>query len=180
MRLADLVVVRGSDWLSNAIIKAESAQCGHLAEVSHTIAMVSVNDSLAMEAISKGVTTDYLGTALKGCAAAYCITDTSLSDRQRMDIQAAMLPFSAQRYGYPDLVLQLMDSEFHTTFWTDEIAGIVMAHTTICSFWPVKAYEVVLSANRGWGTKDTQSITPQDIFDAAKAQPERYALEKLI
>lgn len=177
-KAADLILVASADPLSQAIMHATNGV------VSHTAGVIAVPMELAFEVLTfealNRVKTNTLSTTLNGKTAAYLVSDQSLAPAQRNAIVEAVLTFSADDYGYADLLLQELDSLGKTTFWTDHLASLILAHCQICSFiWP-KAYEMALgTAGRGWGTIKSVSITPQDLLVAAQTEPQRYAIQKI-
>lgn len=181
MKPADLIVVAGTDTISKWIMDCEARETGQPAHVSHTIGVLGTDPivgTIVMQAIAPGVHTDPLALALQGVSAAWLISDKTLTDAQRKAIVTTMMSYSCEHYAYPDILLQLLDAEFKTDWWTDELGSAVMKHCTICSYWTVMSYQANLPKNRGWGLKPSKDVTPEDIYLAG--QSPRYEVAKLI
>jgi hypothetical protein len=183
IRPADIIVVAGTDTLSRLIMDCEARETGQPAHVSHMAAIIGVDPivgPIAMQAIAQGVHTDPLALVLDDVSAAWCISDKFLTDTQRLFIVKAMMTFSCEQYAYPDLLLQLLDAEFHTDWWTEELGAAVLKHTTICSYWPIWSYRTNLPlGNDAWGATPSDSFTPENAY-LAGLDANRYEMTKLI
>ena len=128
---------------------------------------------VVIEALSR-VKTNPLYVTISQALHAYALHDISLTDEQRHTIVSKALSFSADDYGYLDLLAQRLDATFSTTWWTDRMAGL-LNHFPICSYVVGAAYGEI-GLNFGI---DTASVRPSDILTFALAHPEIYTVTKI-
>lgn len=198
MKPADIIVVCGTDTLSKLIMDAEARETGQPAHVSHTIGVIGVDDDtesvLCMQAVAAGVQTGTLHRMLDGVAAAWSISDKTLTLAQREWIRDVMLTYSCEPYAYPDLVLQLADALTGTDWWTQELGALVMKWTTICSFWTCASYASFAAGGKqllppadllpitwGWGPEPAPGLSnsPERLY-LAGLDASRYEMVKLV
>jgi hypothetical protein len=150
----DMILVRGKGWLARGILKATG--CEHDGP-SHLA--VAINDHECIEALTR-VTRNPLTTTLKGCERAWVLSFTNLSDAERERIDHVALAMEGLSYGYVEIGLQLADSIFRTTWFTDRWSSNINRHP-ICSYVGARAYDVVLGQKFD---KEDQSVTPGDVW----------------
>lgn len=166
-RVGDIVAIRGTGFLSRAILKATGNTVSHVG----MIIAASPGPTLVIEALWR-VKTRPLVLSLDGAEKAYLLSDHSLEEKQRNELVFNACKFSAEDYGWWALVLQGADAIFHTTFFTDRFAWGMDRHP-ICSYLVAKAYQ---SLGLTFGREKSRSITPADIYRFASTHPLVYSV----
>lgn len=169
--LADVIAVRGIGWLSDHIALAE----GNTAYPSHIAGIINTDPSICLEALSR-VRTNPLDTTLAKCSKAWLIHHRTLTDTQRNAIVYAACRFSADDYGWGDIVLQGADALLRDTFWTDKLSAALKNHP-ICSYVWAAAYG---SVGISFSDKLIQSITPADMYLGALASSAMFDVSEIM
>ena len=107
---------------------------------------------------------------------AYLLQDISLSADQREAIARRALKFSAADYGWADIILQLANAIFRTTWFTDHLTFGFLDQFPICSYLVAQSYKTI---GLTFGKKKEESITPADIYNFAENNPSIYTVTKL-
>jgi hypothetical protein len=163
VKAGDIVAVRGKGWLSRGILMATHGQ------VSHVGMLISAEPVIVIEALSR-VRTRPLAETLHEVEAAWILSDRSLTEAQRITLIERACLFSADGYGYAEIVKQALDAAFKTTWFTDNLSRRLDQHP-ICSYLVAKAYA---SIGLNFGAKRAESITPADIYRFALGHPDLY------
>lgn len=166
MTSGDILAVRGSSWLSKRILAATGNTVSHVGLIIATEPIPTV-----IEALTR-VRTRPLDVSIATAESAWVLTDTSLTDDEREAIIRSALNFSADGYGYGDILLQGMNALTKSTWWTDHLA-FGLAGKPICSYLVAAAYE---TQNRTFGQLD-KTTTPADIYNFARSHP-AYKVEE--
>lgn len=169
--LADLIAIRGVGWLSDGIAACE----GNTDYPSHIAGMINPDPSICLEALTR-VKTNPLDKTLAGAKRAWLIHVKDVTDAQRAAVVYDACSFSADNYGWSDILLQGLDSETHETWWTDKLAG-ELAKSPICSYVWAHAWA---TAGIAFGPKLLSSVTPADVYLAALADPSRFDVSEII
>lgn len=158
MKPADIILVRGSGPLSDAICKATNSP------VSHAAMVVGVNPHIVIEAISPRVAVRPLSRCLNGVKGAWILRRKDpWFDGKRAAIVNDALSYCDDQYGWIDLMLQGLDAIGKTTIVTDLLAGPILKHWPICSYIPARAYDDNEETLVGVPVQDT---TPANLYDA--------------
>lgn len=171
----DIIAVRGSGWLSSGIASAEYPQ-GEPEQSATHVGLLVAGDPIpvVIEALNE-VKTNPLSVTIASAKKAYALHDTSLTDAQRRAIIAKACTFSADNYGYIDLLAQWMNAKTGSTWWTDRLSGY-LGRRPICSFVVAAAYHDGVGLDFG---VDDASCRPCDILNFALSHPEIYGVETL-
>lgn len=170
----DIVAIRGAGWLSDGIAKAEYPNGEPAQSATHVGLFISGDPyPIVIEALTR-VKTNPLYITTSQALEAYALHDISLTERQRETIIAKACTFSADDYGYLDLIAQRLDATFSTTWWTDRMAGL-LSHWPICSYVVGAAYAAI-GLNFG---VDTASVRPSDVLSFALSNPKIYTVTVL-
>lgn len=175
IQAGDILGLRGRGFLSRGILAATGYD-GHPSPISHVgLFLTGDPKPIVIEALSR-VKTNPLSVSLADADKAYVIHDSLLTNDERSLVIETALKFSADDYGYSDIVLQGLDALTHTTWWTDNLAWN-LKHSPICSYLVAVAYDRVsqalsrkfavdyaVSLRLHFGQKYLQSITPADIY----------------
>lgn len=171
----DIICVRGRNWLSDGIAKAEYGDKEPAQSATHVGLLVAGDPiPVVIEALDE-VKTNPLSVTIQNAAKAYALHDESLTMAQRIAIIAKACTFSAANYGYIDLLAQWMNARTGSNWWTDRLSGY-LSHRPICSFVVAAAYHD--GARLTFGIDDS-SCKPSDILSFAIAHPELYTLSTL-
>lgn len=166
----DILAIRGAGFLSRGILMATGNSVSHIG----LIIAAPPGPTLVIEALWR-VKTRPLSLSIAGAERAYILSDHSLAPDQRETLVSNACAFSAEAYGWWDIVLQAADAIFRTTFFTDHLSWSLGSHP-ICSYLVAKAYE---SLELTFGRKKLQSITPADIFNFASNHPKLYSVTQI-
>lgn len=171
----DIICVRGAGWLSDGIAKAEYPKGEPTGQSATHVGLFIAGDPwpIVIEALNR-VKTNPLYVTISQALHAYALHDESLDDRERAAIVAKACTFSADDYGYLDLLAQRLDATFSTTWWTDRMGGL-LSHFPICSYVVGAAYQEV-GLNFG---VDTASVRPSDILSFALYHSEIYTVTRI-
>lgn len=161
----DIVGVRGVGWLSDGIIKAEYGNNPPANAISHVGIVIGANPPTVIEALNR-VMTRPLSVTIADAAKAFILHDRLLTDEQRAAIVEKACTFSADDYGYADLLAQLLDAQFGTFWFTDRMSWL-LRHWPICSYVVAASYHVAV---QDFGVTDA-SCKPSDIMDYAVTRP---------
>ena len=164
----DVVGVRGVGWLSDGIVKAEYGSNPPANAISHVGIVIGANPPTVIEALNE-VKTNPLSVTIADAAKAFIIHDKVLTDEQRAAIVAKACTFSADDYGYADLLAQLLDAQFGTFWFTDRMSWL-LKHWPICSYVVAASYHAV---GLNFGVDDA-SCKPSDVMNYATAHPYLY------
>lgn len=176
VKTGDILAIRGTSWLSRGIIKAQLREypVEPAITVSH-VALITTDAPfpVAIEALHRVLTRDAVDS-IADAEAAWIFKDTTLTDAERAAILRNALKFSAAGYNWPDIVLQLTDSVFHTTWPTDHLTWN-LKHMPICSYVVADSYSKV---HRNFGQSD-RTTTPQNIACFALGHQDKYTISKV-
>ena len=154
MRPGDLVLVRGTGWLSKGILQATGCQKDGPSHIA-----VGINEKECVEALGSGVVRRPLVETLAGCERAWVLSFDYLSDAERQAIAHVAMGMVGLGYAYSELGLQLADSIFRTTWFTDRLSNL--KNCKICSYVGAQCFDIVLGL---LFDKEDQSVTPADIW----------------
>ena len=154
IKAGDLICVRGSNWLSKGILAATGCEQDGPSHVA-----VAVDEQHCVEALGRGVVLNPKEVTLKGCEKAWVLSFDYLSDAERQAIAHVALGMVGLGYAYSELGLQLADSIFRTTWFTDNYSNL--KHCKICSYVGAQCFDIVLGL---LFDKEDQSVTPGDIW----------------
>jgi len=170
MKPADIILVRGTGALSDAIARMTHSH------VSHAAMLVGVNPHIVIEAITPRVTVRPLDVCLKDASAAYWLhrADGAI-DEQREAIVGYALRFCDDLYGSLDLALQALDIVARSVVFTDILGAQVLKHWPICSYIPATSYEANGEPLVGIPSQD---VTPANLYDAPSSD-KRLAIEQI-
>lgn len=166
MREADIILVRGRTtpwWDPSTAVSRGIVQATGCEDDGPSHAAVAINDKECIEALSR-VRRNSVNTTLAGCEKAWLCSCETLSDAERQQIAFAAMAMEGLSYGYFELGVQLADSIFRTTWFTDHWSANLNS-TPICSYIPARTYDICCGMNFG---KEDQSITPGDIYRYAR------------
>ena len=169
----DILCVHGQGWLSEGILKAEYGDHVPLIAASHVGIFIAGQDTrspIVIEALNR-VRTNVLSQSISDAVHAYALHDRSLDAGQRLRILTKACTYSADDYGYIDLLAQWCDARNGSTWWTNKLGGYLGRHP-ICSYVVASAYEEI-GLNFGI---TSASCKPSDILDFALKHPEIYDL----
>lgn len=170
----DILAVRGAGWLSDGIAKAEYGDNEPTKSATHVgIFVAGSPNPVVIEALSR-VKTNPLFVSISGAYHAYALHDSTLNDLQRLKVINKAMTFSADDYGYIDLISQWLDARFKTNWWTDKMAGL-LSHFPICSYVVGAAYDEI---GLDFGIPSA-SLRPSDILRFALAHPTTYSVTQL-
>ena len=108
--------------------------------------------------------------------AAYLLQDLSLSHQKRASIVKRACQFSADDYGWGDIVLQLANAIFRTAWFNDQLTFGLLNQYPICSYLVADSYKAI---GLTFGRQKEESITPADIYNFAEQNPSIYTVTKL-
>jgi hypothetical protein len=165
----DILAVRGKGFLARGILAATDDT------VSHVGMVVGDKPVIIIEALLRVVTRP-IEESVSDAEAAYLLQDLSLSAQQRAEIVKRAREFSAADYGWTDILLQLGNAVFRTTWFTDHLTFGLLDHFPICSYLVAESYETI---GLTFGKKEDESITPADIYNFARRHPTIYTVTKL-
>ena len=143
--------------------------------VSHVGMLVGDNPVIVIEALLR-VKTRPIEESLADAEAAYVLQDLSLSVQKRDTIVMRACQFSAADYGWADIVLQLANAIFRTTWFTDHLTFGLLNQFPICSYLVAESYKTI---GLTFGKQKEESITPADIYNFAQKNPSIYTVTKL-
>lgn len=162
----DILAMRGASFLSRGILRATGNTVSHIGIVTAISPFIEITEALVR------VKTRPMSITLEdGIAAAFILQDRTLIIDERIKIVERALGFSAAGYNYPDLLLQLLNSIFRTTWFTDYLT-INMNHYPICSYVAAKSYA---ETGRGFGMSD-RTTSPADIYAWAINHSDKYRI----
>lgn len=160
----DILAIRGSGWFSDGICQATHSI------VSHVGMVISAEPPAVIEALWR-VKTRMLADSIASAQHVWIIRDMLVTVLQRRLLVAEACRFSANDYGWGDVILQLGDCLSHTRWFTTHIGQEWMLRKwPICSAVVAFAYEK-LGVEFG---PHVGSVTPGDIFVYTGEHPERY------
>ena len=114
--------------------------------------------------------------SLADAETAYLLQDLSLSSKKRDTIIRRACQFSAADYGWGDILLQLANAVFRTTWFTDHLTFGLLKEFPICSYLVAESYKTI---DLTFGKKKEESINPADIYNFAEKHPSIYTVTKL-
>lgn len=190
----DIIAIRGSSWISDSIIAAEYGQVQIIPyqAVSHVGLLIEGGSiPVVIEALSR-VKTNALAITIANCRKAFIIRDKSLTLAQRQAIVNKALTFSADDYGYLDIIAQLIDCKFKTLWFTNHLSRLLNRYP-ICSYVVAAAYSVlnmmkfytvnlVATAHSNAGFNfgvDSANCKPSDIMNYALKHSEIFDVHEL-
>jgi hypothetical protein len=170
LQVGDVLAIRGTTFFSRAILKTTGNTVSHVG----MIIAREPGPTLVIEALWR-VKTRPLEVSIADAEKAYILSDHSLSREQRNTLVSNACTFSAEGYGWGDILLQAADAIFRTTFFTDHFAWNLSRHP-ICSYLVAKAYQ---SLGLTFGREKLQSITPANIYNFATQHPKLYSVTEI-
>ena len=166
----DILAIRGpAGFPSDEICRLTSGNSTR--PVSHIGVIIGCNPNIVIEALTR-VRTRPLHLSIDESRAAYVLHALTLSDVQRTIIVEKACSFTAEGYGYADIVWQGLDAELRTHWWTEHFAT---DHPPICSLIGEASYEAV-GLTFGVQSRDA---TPQNLLNYAEAWPSKYLLQQI-
>jgi hypothetical protein len=165
----DILAVRGKGFFARGILAATGNT------VSHVGMVVGDTPVIVIEALLR-VKTRPIEDSVADAEKAYLLQDLSLSTEKRDTIVKRACQFSAADYGWADIVLQLANAVFRTTWFTDHLTFGFLNQFPICSYLVAESYETI---GLTFGKQKDESITPADIYNFARQQPTIYTVTKL-
>ena len=166
----DILAVRGKGFFARGILAATGNTVSHVGMVTGVEPFVMIIEALLR------VTTRPIEESVADAERAYLLQDISLSAGQREAIVRRALKFSAADYGWGDILLQLANAIFRTTWFTDHLTFGLLNQFPICSYLVAESYKTI---GLTFGKKEEESITPADIFDFALKNPSIYIVTTL-
>lgn len=164
MRAGDIIGVQGAGWLSDMIRRCTGdGPLSHIAVISATSPMFQVT-----EAIDR-VKTRPLNVRLSESQKVWLLSPQFLTDDQRVVAAQNALGYSADDYGWGEIVLQGLDFLGKTEWWTEHLSGYYRNHP-ICSM-----LAALCEPEDGL---PAISVTPNDFWRAA-ANPQRWVVTEL-
>lgn len=168
-QVGDIIAIRQLGWLADNICEATHS------EVSHVGLIIGVNPIIVIEALLR-TKTNLLDITLTDAQKAWCIRYSNLNEKDKNQLVKSALKFSADDYGWPDLILQLGDATFKTRWFTHTIGKAFLNHFPICSFIVGEAYD---SIGINFSVTDW-SVTPGDIMNYAIKNIERFTVRRIL
>lgn len=159
----DILVVRGTGWISKGILKATGNTVSHVGIVTAISPFVEITEALTR------VRTRPMEESIAEADWAAILQDKTLTDEERTHIVISALKFSAAGYNYLDILFQLLNANFSTTWFTDHLA-FRMDNTPICSYVAAKTYS---DTGRNFGVPD-KTTTPADIYAFSIHNSDKY------
>lgn len=169
VQAGSILAIRGRGFLSKGILRATGNSVSHVGLVISDDPVV-----LVLEALWR-VKTRPIEESIEDAEAAYILTPLNLQPIEIRGIVTCACSESADGYGWWDIGLQLLDSLFRTTWFTDRVSLTALDHHPICSFLVARAYQNV---GLTFGEKEA-SVTPADIYRFAFQHPDKYRVEKI-
>lgn len=166
----DILAVRGKGFFARGILAATGNTVSHVGMVTGTEPFVIIIEALLR------VKTRPIEESIADAERAYLLQDISLSADQREAIVRRALKFSAADYGWGDIVLQLANAVFRTTWFTNHLTFGLLDQFPICSYLVAESY---MEAGLTFGKENEESITPADIFNFAQENPSIYIVTTL-
>lgn len=169
----DIIAIRGRGWLADHICKATKS------EVSHVGLVIGTHPVIVLEALLR-VKTNPLARTIENSTSTWRIRDLAITEDVRERIVNDALYFSAEDYGFADLLLQLLDALMRTRFFTGKVGRLFLRRFPICSFVVAEAYA---NAGTTFGVDpfgvDPWSATPGDIAAFCRARPDQYEMRQI-
>jgi hypothetical protein len=165
----DILAVRGKGFFARGILAATGDT------VSHVGMVVGDRPVIIIEALLR-VETRPIEKSVSDAEAAYLLQDLSLSMQKREAIVKRACQFSAADYGWADILLQLANAIFRTTWFTDHLTFGLLKQFPICSYLVAESYKTM---GLTFGKEKEESITPADIYNFAVQHPSIYTVTKL-
>jgi len=169
MKPGDILGIRGEGWFSDAI--------DHLtgdAGWSHVGLILCVEDPpgpVVIEALNR-VETRPLSVSIAAARHAWAVTDNAITDDQRRAMLFKALSMTAEPYNYGAIMLQLLDAESRSRWFTEHFTQTKMP---ICSMLDALAEE----AADVRPPVPADSITPNDYCRWVYSLPARFTIEQL-
>jgi hypothetical protein len=139
----DILAIRGKGFFARGILAATGNTVSHVGMV--------VGDGPVIEALLR-VKTRPIEGSVADAETAYLLQNLSLSPQKRDTVVKRACQFSADDHGWGDIVLQLANAIFRTTWFTDHLT---------------------------FGKQKEESMTPADVYNFAKNSPSIYTVTKL-
>ena len=161
----DILAVRGTSWLSRGILKATGNTVSHVGIITATSPIIEVTEALIRvktNPIDVSIADDDIEWAA-------VLQDKTLTDSERITIVEAALQFSSDSYNYGAILLQLLNSNFNTTWFTDHLS-FGMNGRPICSYVAAESYS---KTGRNFGVED-RTTTPADIYEYSIYNSDKY------
>ena len=165
IQAGDILVVRGTGFFSNAILRLTGNTVSHAGLVVSTSPVILITEALWR------VKTRPIQISISAAEHAYILQPKNLDSDKRSTMIFTASTFSADGYGVWDIVMQLLNLAFRTT-WFTETDPWVSQHP-ICSAVAANAYA---SAGLTFGKRSWKSLTPADLYNFAKSNPDKYAV----
>jgi hypothetical protein len=165
----DILAIRGKGFFARGILAATGNT------VSHVGMVVGDSPVIVIEALLR-VKTRPIGESIADAETAYLLQDLSLSPQKRDTIVKRVCQFSAADYGWGDIVLQLANAIFRTTWFTDHLTFGLLNQFPICSYLVAESYKTI---GLTFGKQKEESITPADIYNFAEKNTSIYTVTKL-
>jgi hypothetical protein len=166
----DILAIRGKGFFARGILAATGNTVSHVGMVTGTEPFVEIIEALLR------VKTRPIEESMADAEAAYLLQDLSISADQREAIVRRALEFSAADYGWADILLQLANAIFRTTWFTDHLTFGYLNQFPICSYLVAESYQTI---GLTFGKEKEESITPADIYNFAEKHPSIYTVTKL-
>lgn len=166
----NILAVRGKRFFDRGILAATGNTVRHAGMVTETGPFVIVIEALLR------VKTRPIEESVANAEKAYLLQDLSISADQRANIVKWGLRFYAADYGWGDILLQLANAIFRTTWFTDHLTFGLLNQFPICSYLVAESYKTI---GLTFGKKEEESIAPADIYNFAIGNPSIYTVTTL-
>lgn len=165
----DVVLTRGSSWISRSIRKFTRSKGESDTKVNHVGIVVeggSAQNAMLVEALGKGVKRGYLWRYAGVSDEIAVFRRVGLSDDDRGLLMARTRAYEGRAYGYLKLVTQWLDWAVGNRYIFRRLTR--MDNFPICSWLVANAYEDI---GVSFGVP-ADAATPDDIWDHVVSSPE--------